>query len=85
MKPDQQRAYWRQNVRYVFLLLAGWALVSFGAGIVFADELDAIPLFGLPLGFWFGEQGALLAFTALIFIYVLLMNALDRVFGVYEG
>jgi putative solute:sodium symporter small subunit len=84
MTPAQQTAYWRRNLLYIVSLLAVWAAVSYGAAIVFADALDAVRLGGFPLGFWFANQGSILAFVALIFVYVKLMNDLDRKFGVYE-
>jgi len=84
MNPDRQRAYWRRNLLYVSALLTVWALVSYGAGILFADALDRLHLGGFPLGFWFGHQGAMLVFVLLVFAYVWLMNGLDRAFGVYE-
>ena len=79
-------AYWRRNLRYLGGLLAIWALVSFGAGILFAGALDTvrIPGTGFPLGFWFAQQGAIYVFVVLIFVYVFLMNRLDREFDVDE-
>ncbi len=61
-------------------LLFIWAAVSFGAGILFADKLDKVHLFGsgYPLGFWFAQQGAIIVFVLLILVYALAMNALDR-------
>lgn len=78
--------YWRRNLRYVGSLLGVWGFVSFGAAIVFADALDAvrIPGTGFPLGFWFAQQGAIYVFVVLIFVYVFLMNRLDREFDVDE-
>ena len=35
-------AYWRKNLRYVGGLLAIWFVASYGAAILFADQLDAI-------------------------------------------
>ncbi len=85
MTPEQQAAYWRRNLRYIVVLLAVWFAVSFLCGIVFADTLDGIAhLGGQPLGFWFATQGSELTFVVLVFIYVALMNRLDRRFGVYE-
>jgi putative solute:sodium symporter small subunit len=85
MTPEQQQAYWAANLRYVVVLLAIWFAVSYLAGIVFADALDAAArLGGFPLGFWFANQGSILAFVVLTFVYVGLMNRLDRKFGVYE-
>jgi putative solute:sodium symporter small subunit len=84
MTQDKREAYWRANLRSIAGVLAIWAAASFGAGILFADRLDALRLFGFPLGFWFATQGAMLVFVGLVFVYVRWMNALDRRFGVYE-
>jgi putative solute:sodium symporter small subunit len=81
------REYWRRNLRYVFSLLAVWFAVSFGAGILLVEPLDRIriPGTGFPLGFWFAQQGSIYVFVVLIFVYVRLMNRLDREFDVDEG
>jgi putative solute:sodium symporter small subunit len=84
MTPEQQAAYWRRNLSYIAALLAIWAAVSYGASILGADALDRIRVLGFPLGYWFGTQGSILTFVALVFVYVKLMNDLDRKYGVYE-
>ncbi len=84
MTPEQRAAYWRRNLLYIASLLAVWAAVSYGASILLADALDAFALGGFPLGFWFANQGSILTFVVLVFVYVKLMNDLDRKFGVYE-
>jgi putative solute:sodium symporter small subunit len=84
MNPAQRTAYWRRNLLYIAVLLAIWAAVSYGAAIVFADALDEVRVGGFPLGFWFANQGSILTFVVLTFVYVKLMNDLDRKFGVYE-
>ena len=78
--------YWRRNIRYVIVLLVCWFAVSYGLGILLADTLNAFTLPGtnFPLGFWFAQQGAIYAFVILIFVYVWLMNRLDREFDVDE-
>lgn len=86
--PDRSReAYWRANLRILAVLLILWFLGSFGAGILWAPALDAVrlPGSGFRLGFWFAQQGSIYLFVALIFVYVALMNRLDRTFGVAEG
>jgi putative solute:sodium symporter small subunit len=75
---DKNKAYWKKNLRYLAILLSIWFLVSFGAGILFKETLDHIQLFGFPLGFWFAQQGAIVVFVLLIFIYVRWMNKLDK-------
>ncbi len=86
MKPTRTRAmsYWSENLKYVAILLSIWFLVSFGAGILFKEKLDAIRLGGFKLGFWFAQQGSIYVFVILIFIYVYLMNRLDKKYGYQE-
>ncbi len=73
--------YWKQNLRYVFLLLSIWFLVSFGFSIFFKEYLDTISVGGFKLGFWFAQQGSMYVFVVLIFIYVFLINKLDKKHG----
>jgi putative solute:sodium symporter small subunit len=80
VKPEKRRAYWRKNLQYLAALLCVWFVVSYGCGILFADALDAVRIGGFPLGFWFAQQGSIYVFVALIFVYVWLMNRLDRRF-----
>jgi putative solute:sodium symporter small subunit len=77
--------YWRANLRLILSLLTVWAFVSFGCGILFAENLNQFTFFGFKLGFWFAQQGSIYTFVALIFIYVWRMNALDKKYGVEEG
>ncbi len=81
---EDKQFYWRQNIRYVLSLLSVWFTVSFLCGIVFVDELDTIQMGGFKLGFWFAQQGAIYVFVILIFIYVWLMNRLEKKLGLEE-
>lgn len=78
------KGYWRTNVRYLVALLLIWFVVSYGAGIIFAPYLNNFQLGGFPLGFWFAQQGSIYVFVVLIFVYVYLMNRLDRKYDVDE-
>jgi putative solute:sodium symporter small subunit len=80
----RRREYWRRNLRLMAVLLTIWALVSFGAGIIFADALNNIVLAGFPLGFWFAQQGSIVVFVILIGVYVWRMDKLDKEFGIDE-
>ncbi|MBD8868645.1 DUF4212 domain-containing protein [Nocardioides donggukensis] len=84
MDATQRQAYWRRNLRLMAVLLSIWALVSFGAGILFVEPLNDIVVGGFPLGFWFSQQGSILVFVALIAIYVWRMDKLDAEFGIDE-
>ena len=81
---ENASAYWKENVRYLFILLAIWFIASFGAGILFAEQLNTIKLGGFPLGFWFAQQGSIYVFVVLIFVYIHLMNKLDKKYGYDE-
>jgi putative solute:sodium symporter small subunit len=81
---NKSKAYWKENIRYVSILLIIWALVSYGAGIVFREELNQFRLGGFKLGFWFAQQGAMYVFVILILVYVHLMNKLDKKYGYDE-
>ncbi len=59
-------------------LLAIWAAVSLGCGVLFADVLNAWRIGGFPLGFWFAQQGSIIVFVLLILVYALAMTRLDR-------
>ena len=72
--------YWKKNIQIVSILLVFWFLASFGFGIIFADNLDEINFFGFKLGFWFAQQGSILIFVAIIFIYIRSMKKLDQEF-----
>lgn len=78
------KKYWKVNLRYLAVLLSIWALVSYGFGILLAEPLNNIQIGGFKLGFWFAQQGSIYVFLILIFIYVRLMNRLDRKFDVDE-
>jgi putative solute:sodium symporter small subunit len=84
MPEDNRKEYWNTNLRYLLILLSIWFLVSYVFGILMADTLDRIRIGGFGLGFWFAQQGSIYVFVVLIFVYVRLMNALDKKFDVHE-
>ncbi len=85
MDKERRKEYWRANLKYVGLLLTIWFLVSYVFGILLVDELNQIQIAGFELGFWFAQQGSIYVFVVLIFVYVWLMNRLDKKFDVHEG
>jgi putative solute:sodium symporter small subunit len=76
---DSLARYWRSNVKWTVALLAVWAVVGLGCGILAADILNGVrlPGTGYPLGFWFAQQGSIIVFVALILVYCIVMNRLD--------
>jgi putative solute:sodium symporter small subunit len=76
--------YWKENLKWVTILLSIWFVVSYVAGIFLADALEGIHLGGFPLGFWFANQGSMVIFVILIYAYVRIMNNLDIKYDVQE-
>mgnify|MGYP001330180786 CR=1 FL=1 len=72
------QGYWRKNVTIMVVLLAIWAFVGLGCGVLFAKTLNQFSLGGFPLGFWFAQQGSIIVFIILILIYAILLNRLDN-------
>jgi len=81
---DKDAAYWSATLKLLSAILFIWAVVSFGASIIFAQTLNQYSLWGYPLGFWFSQQGSIYVFIALIFIYARVMGKIDRKFDVHE-
>ena len=84
MTPENRAAYWKANLSLLTTLLVVWFVVSYGFGIILVDVLNAIPLGGYKLGFWFAQQGSIYVFLVLIFIYAVRMGQLDKKFDVHE-
>lgn len=84
MKENTPQEYWSRTLRLLTGILIVWFLVSFGAGILFADLLNNFHLGGYPVGFWFAHQGSIYVFIVLIFYYAKKMNDIDREFNVHE-
>ncbi|UII22079.1 DUF4212 domain-containing protein [Fulvivirga ligni] len=84
MDKEKMKLYWRRNLLYLTVLLIVWFIVSYLLSIVLVEPLNSIKIGGFPLGFWFAQQGSIYVFVVLIFIYVSLMNKLDKKFDVDE-
>ena len=78
---DKSEKYWKINIKYVKILLIIWFTFSFLFGIILKDFLNEFSIAGFKLGFWFAQQGSIYVFVILIFIYVKLMNNLDKKYG----
>ena len=77
---NQDSSYWQANLKIISWLTLAWFFCSFGFGILFSDYMDVIKIGGFKLGFWFAQQGSIYCFVILVFIYIHLMNRLDKSF-----
>ncbi|GGH72933.1 MAG: DUF4212 domain-containing protein [Bacteroidetes bacterium] len=84
MSKEKMKEYWKKNISKMILLLSIWFIVSFVFGILLVEPLNTIQLAGFPLGFWFAQQGSIYVFVILIFVYVRMMNKLDKEYDVHE-
>lgn len=86
MEENHPRAHRRACLKLTLYLLAVWFTISFGAGILLRDWLDAnFPSIGsAPFGFWMAQQGSIIGFVLILIIYACLMNRLDHKHGYSE-
>ncbi|KAK44658.1 membrane protein [Caballeronia jiangsuensis] len=70
------RRYWRFNLALIAVLMTIGFIVSFGLPL-FAQRFEHVRVAGFPLPFYFGAQGAILVYVALILIYIVLMQVAD--------
>jgi putative solute:sodium symporter small subunit len=71
------RVYWRFNVVLIATLMAIGFVVSFVLPMS-APALAGVRIGGFWLPFYFGAQGAILIYLALIVVYIVLMQRADR-------
>jgi putative solute:sodium symporter small subunit len=77
MSDKNAYAYWKSNIRIVLSLLSVWFFISFVCGILLVDVLDNIRIGGFKLGFWIAQQGSIIVFVVLVYVYIYLMDKLD--------
>lgn len=70
--------YWRKNIRLKKILLTIWAIVSLVLGILLVQPLNQVEIGGFPLGFWIAQQGAIVTFVVLIFVFAKTMDRYDQ-------
>lgn len=80
----QRESYWKYNVKLTVILLLIWAIVTYVLGGLLAGQLNAITIFGFPLGYYIAAQGALIVYVVEIVVYARLMNAKDLEYGIRE-
>lgn len=84
MDQNVAQAYWKENISTILKLLVVWFVVSYGFGIIFMEELNAISMGGFKLGFWFAQQGSIYVFVVLIFVYVKMMERIEKKYDIHE-
>lgn len=80
MRLQERSAYWRRTLRLTIALLLLWFFVTFGVSF-FARELNAITVFGFPLGFYMSGQGVLVIYVLIVGVFAWRMNAIDDEFA----
>jgi len=78
MNKSSDNLYWKENIRILTILLSIWFVVSFLLSVIFVDQLDSIRIGGFKLGFWMAQQGSIYVYVVLIFVYLKMMDSLDR-------
>lgn len=84
MEKEKLQAYWKSNLRYLIILSSLGFFFGLVCPFLLVDQLNTIQLGGIPLGFWFAAQGGFIAIVILLFVYVWLMNRLDKKYGMED-
>lgn len=81
--------FMRREVRFIWLMLAGWALLTFGFPLylVWAEwtpegtgPLTATTIFGFPFHYWFSGQFLIVWFMVLCILFNVLVDHLTERF-----
>ena len=83
LSPEKREEYWQRTSKLMWTVLFWWFIFSFVVHI-FAIQLNAIVIFGFPLGFYMAAQGSLIAFVVLCFWNSRAQNRIDEEYGVAE-
>ena len=75
---EKLKSYWKENVKYLLILISIWFIVGYILPIFMYGILDQ------KFVFWMAQQGAIYAFVILIFVYVYIMNKLDAKYDLEE-
>lgn len=84
MDKESAKAYWRANRILIAILLVIWALVSYVFAILLARPFEAVNVGSIPMSFWWAQQGSMIVFVILIFVYAKRMDTLDEKYDVHE-
>ncbi|MGY0193657.1 DUF4212 domain-containing protein [Leptothrix sp. BB-4] len=71
-----QRQYWRGVVRWTWIGLACWLLVTCAVSW-FAGSFNRWTVAGAPAGFWLAAQGAIVVYLIIIVVHGWVMDRLE--------
>ena len=78
-QPAARSKFWQQTRRLTLGLLGVWLAVNLLVPW-FARDLNALQVWGFPLGYWVAAKGALLVYLLIIVVYVVAMDRLEARF-----
>lgn len=77
MPPDPHLVFWRRTRQLSGLLLLLWLAVTLCVPW-FARDAHGASAFGFPLSYWAAAVGALLVYLAVVVVYSVAMDRLER-------
>jgi len=69
--------YWRRTRRLALVSVVAWIVLTLLLPLA-AQQLEAIAVLGIPLGYYLGAQGALLGLAMLLFLTAARQRRWDR-------
>ena len=83
MTVQNRERHWDRTRRLMFIALGVWFFFAFVIHF-FVTQLNAVVIFGFPLGFYMASQGSLIAFVVLLFWFARTQNKIDGDHNVQE-
>lgn len=83
MSTASPEVHWQRTKNLMIVHIVIWFIFSFVVHW-FANSLNAISIFGFPLGFYMAAQGSLIVFVVQLFVFTRQQEKIDQECGVAE-
>ena len=83
MSQSTAEVHWSKTSKLMIIMMALWLFFSFIIHM-FVVQLNAIKIFGFPLGFYMASQGSLIVFVGMLFWFAKAQDKIDRESGFAE-
>ena len=77
------KEYWQKHIKLILILISIWFFTTFGL-LLSSNILNEIDFFGVKLGYFIANQGLILFFILIIYIYIKQISKLDKKYSISE-
>lgn len=77
------KEYWQKHIKLILILISICFFTTFGL-LLSSNILNEIDFFGVKLGYFIANQGLILFFILIIYIYIKQISKLDKKYSIRE-